>query len=516
MARILLVEDDPDQLGVRRMLLENAGHQVRTAACADEARSKAAGSEVIVMDLLPGCDGLVAGLPESVRIIVLSGKEASEAVAARSACQLLKPCPTKTLMEAIARICSILLIWIAAAAAQTFTVSKPAEVLADLDMRAPDTNWSETGHEAALATVLLDGTPQQNVMLYAGARRFTYPVFLGRLAAGQHRLAVEGKGVELTGARFKEDDSDYVRNAPVVYARANTVGLHTDVPLILYCERLSEDGQPILRYTLIFSNEDGGTSTRALMARWGRTTDVEYVYKGVVEPGGTIQHAMIQTKNHKDAEFAGAREGSHPLLMPITDNNMIGEADTSVPIRYQIAPVLVDLSAHSREEVMDTHPISYKVMAQELVREDKLRPWGVVDGEKIGEPRNYLYFELQLGRLESAVSALVKLKGEARYYSSNIGRADYAISIAKRNPAESTFGFARTTVELPPGTRAGQIAEIGFQCVTAEKTLTGPCRVEAVTKAFFLDPEYRPGPAVWTMPRPVEIPAGQIWTSPLK
>jgi CheY-like chemotaxis protein len=516
MARILLVEDDPDQIGIRRMLLESAGHEVRTAACVEEARLKAADSEVIVMDLMPGCEDFVAGLPESARVIVLSGKEASAAVAARSAYLLKKPCPTRTLMQTIARICSVLLIFIAVAAAQTFTISKTVEVLADLDMRAPGTNWAEAGHEAALATVLLDGKPQQNVMLYAGAERFTYPVFLGRLTAGQHRLAVEGKGVELVGARFREDDSDYIRNAPVVYARANTVGRHTDIPLILYCERLSEKGQPILRYTLIFSNEDGGTSTRALMARWGRTTDVEYVYKGVLESDGTIKHAMIQTNNHKDAEFAGKREGSHPLLMPITDNNMIGEADTSIPIRYQIEPILVDLSAHSREEVMDAHPIAYKVMAQELVREDKLRPWGVVDGEKISEPRNYLYVELKLGKLESAVSTLVRLKGGAKYYSSSIGRTDYAISIAKRNPAESTFGFARTTVELPPGTRADQIAEIGFECVTPEKTPTGPCRVEAVTKTFLLDSGYRPGSNVWTMAQPVEIPAGQIWTSQLK
>jgi DNA-binding response OmpR family regulator len=104
MARILLVEDDPDQLGIRRMLLENAGHQVQTATCVEEAMTTAAASEVIVMDLVPGCDALVAELPESARIIVLSGREASVAMAARSTCQLRKPCSTRVLMEAISRI----------------------------------------------------------------------------------------------------------------------------------------------------------------------------------------------------------------------------------------------------------------------------------------------------------------------------------------------------------------------------------------------------------------------------
>jgi DNA-binding response OmpR family regulator len=105
MARILLVEDDPDQLGIRRMLLEKAGHQVRTATCAEEAMSNAEGSQVVVMDLVPGCDALLAELPESARLIVLSGREASAAMAARSACQLRKPCSTRVLMETIARIC---------------------------------------------------------------------------------------------------------------------------------------------------------------------------------------------------------------------------------------------------------------------------------------------------------------------------------------------------------------------------------------------------------------------------
>ena len=56
----------------------------------------------------------------------------------------------------------------------------------------------------------------------------------------------------------------------MVFARKNTIGKFSDIPLVLYAERLVEDGHPLLQYTMIFSNEDGGTSTRALMARWGR------------------------------------------------------------------------------------------------------------------------------------------------------------------------------------------------------------------------------------------------------
>ena len=105
MARILLLEDDPDQLEFRKLLLENAGHQVQTAVAASEAMAAAAGADVIVLDLVPGSEDLLAALPETTRVVVLSGREAvSDAVAARSACLLRKPCSSRTLIEAIDRI----------------------------------------------------------------------------------------------------------------------------------------------------------------------------------------------------------------------------------------------------------------------------------------------------------------------------------------------------------------------------------------------------------------------------
>jgi DNA-binding response OmpR family regulator len=105
MARILLLEDDPDQLEFRKLLLENAGHHVQTAASASEATASAAVADVIVLDLVPGAEDLLAGLPETARVVVLSGREVvSKAVAARSACLLRKPCSSRTLIEAISRI----------------------------------------------------------------------------------------------------------------------------------------------------------------------------------------------------------------------------------------------------------------------------------------------------------------------------------------------------------------------------------------------------------------------------
>ena len=506
MARILVVEDDPGQLEVRRLILEQSGYDVVTAQSASEALDRLPGCQLVLMDLqLPTPeDGmqLIRAASGAARVVVLSGGEPHNMPPVDAF--LTKPCSSRKLLDTIAKFC-LLLICVSVLHAATFNVALDrSEVVAEFDLRGSSDGCS-------LATVFVDQRAQQQIMLYAGENKFTYHAFLGAFQAGEHSFDVRGTGVELLGARFREDSSDFVANAPVLYARANTVERVSDIPLIVYCERLSENGVAFLQYTVIFSNEDGGTSTRALMARWGRTTDVEYVYRAF--PG----HATIQAAGHKEVEFRGQRDGTHPLLMPITDNNMIGEADTSIPIRYQITPILADLTGHSREEVMDRYPIAYRVMAQELRRESKLRPFGLVDGEKVSDPINYLYLEMKLAKRESYVATLVRLKGDSRWYSSHLGHADFAIRTWTRGSAEAASGFVRTTIELPPGTRSSQIAEVGFECIIAEKAdADSACRVEAVTKCFFLDRDYRPGANVWTLPAAQEIAAGQIWTSALK
>ncbi|HUO33029.1 MAG TPA: response regulator [Bryobacteraceae bacterium] len=82
MCRLLLADDDIQQLAIRKLLLEAAGHQVTTAEAAPEARRMLADlrPEVLVMDLrLPKLkDGLslIRCVDEqrlAVKIIVLSG-----------------------------------------------------------------------------------------------------------------------------------------------------------------------------------------------------------------------------------------------------------------------------------------------------------------------------------------------------------------------------------------------------------------------------------------------------------
>ncbi len=405
-----------------------------------------------------------------------------------------------------------------------FRLSRPAEVVAELRMRSPGSDWARPERAAAVVALRLEGKAPHYVTLYAGPEERTYAVFLGELGAGEHRLTLERdpkwsapqSGFELDGVRFREyhpDDPDYplVAYAPVVYAREDTLGRFSDVPLIAYCERLQEGGRRLLQFSMIFSNEDGGTSTRALMARWGRTTDIEYLYRVYLDGAGRAERTTIQTRDHKEVDFQGAREGLHPVLYVVTRNNMVaGEGPAT--LRYQLAPRLVDLSRASRELVMDEDPVLSRVAAQELRREDKLRPFGTVRGENISDPRNYLYLEMNLDLRNSAVAALIRLEGEDRWRSSNLGRTDYAIS----RP-----GWVRTTIELPPGTRPERIAEIGFQCLVMPQKTNGKelwpeaglCRLQGVRRCFLPDEDYRPGRDVWATPagwKPLEIPSGEI------
>ena len=115
MASILIVEDDPDQLELRRLLLEKAGHEVWTATSREQANQvfDQANAAVVIMDLrLPGLkDGqaLIRDLRDrssTVRIFVESGSvgDLSALPEASMVDELLnKPSSFPTLLKLIAK-----------------------------------------------------------------------------------------------------------------------------------------------------------------------------------------------------------------------------------------------------------------------------------------------------------------------------------------------------------------------------------------------------------------------------
>ena len=533
MACILLVDDERDQLEIRALLVERAGHQVLCAATPAEALRQfdSAKVDAICMDLrLPTPDdgkALIRSFRErspEVRVLVLSGwtdelKGSPEADMIQGVLQ--KPIRSERLLALLGRTAALVLaLFVPAmfAAPHRFHMAREGEAVAEITMHAPGADWGREGKEASVAEIWVDGSHRSDVVVVGERRPGRYGILLGRLGPGEHEVEVRrssahsaaGIPLEVAGIDVRPYYPDsaghrIAAHAPFVHARANTAGRFTDVPLFSYCERTGPAGSDCLQYTVIFSNEDGGTSTRALMARWGRTTDIEHVYRVCFDRTGVVSSAIIQTHDHKEVPFEGRREGHHPVLSVVTDNNMVAAAGAESPLRFHLAPVFVDLSGKSRESAMDDQPWSYGVMAAELEREGKLRPAGAVDGQKISHPRNYLYLEAEIGNRQSRLAAQVRLDGENVWRSAHLGRADYAIERS---------GWIRTAIELPPGTAARQVAEIGFECLTEDNTkLAGECDLRQVSRAFFLDGGYAPGPAFWNLPAGERrFPSGQTLT----
>jgi hypothetical protein len=274
------------------------------------------------------------------------------------------------------------------------------------------------------------------------------------------------------------------------------IGKDSDVPLLMYAEW--NEAERSLTYSVIFSNEDGGTSTRSLMARWGRTTDIEYLYKVWLKEDGSVDRREIQTKDHKDVPFTGPFEGERPLLEPVTKNNMVAGAVQPKGKRITLDPFLIDLSQHSREHVMDLHPETWRIAREELIREKKLRPYGTVRGEDISDPKNYAYLEFKATQRDGGRVAFgLKTRGMRRLQLSHLGVAG--------NTVERS-GWMRLALELPPGSTLDQITDVVFACYGK-----GACLVEKVN---FLEVGGKRGAV--KLDAPEEIVAGQMWLSTLK
>jgi hypothetical protein len=256
----------------------------------------------------------------------------------------------------------------------------------------------------------------------------------------------------------------------------------------MYYEDLPSPTNNIIQYTIIFTNEDGGTPTDALMARWGRTTDIEYVYRVHLDRSGKILKEVFQAPDHKEADFHGEKDGLHPLILDATLNNVFSDRGHT-PVHYRMLPFRVDLSNASRENVMDQNPWIYRLTAQEMHKEQKVRPFGVQAGQKIGDPRDYLYIEFFSQNDGCGLVAWAKRAADPNWHSSHKGRLDYSITRS---------GWARTTIELPPGTNASNIEQVALECLDIRDPRTYPnsipphASLQEAVRGFLLNRDYVP------------------------
>jgi hypothetical protein len=404
-----------------------------------------------------------------------------------------------------------------------FTVNSDAEIVLSLTATAPGADWGKEGAEAPLCDVSIDGKLNQNIVIFRGEKRWIYKVFLGRFTPGKHELEVRRDppwsapraGLKLESAHLAElssSDPDHIAivHAPILMARADTIGRYSDLPLLMWYEELPVSNGKLLQYSIVFTNEDGGTATDALMARWGRTTDIEYIYRVQLDSAGKILKETFQAPDHKDQQFHGEKIGEHPLLLDATLNNVFSDAGHT-QVQYRLLPFKFDLSDGSRERVMDMNPWTYYLSAQEMKKEGKTREYGAEAGanSKISDPRNYVYLELNSDNKGCGLVAWAKLEGDPMWYSSHRGRLDFSITRS---------GWARTAIELPPGTDPKKIEQVALECLdlrdprTYENTSRPSAGITKAFRGFTLSSEYVPA-TLFERPMDVILNSGEKRTA---
>ena len=408
-----------------------------------------------------------------------------------------------------------------------FKVGAPSEVVATITAGCERCDWADDNREALLLELRVDGAYSQHLALVRGTGPADYPVMLGRLTAGTHTLTIavdrarsarDAGDLRVSNVVFRTFDShsaefDWLQYAPRLRARPGTVEKFSDFPLVMYAERnvRGETGQHYrYQYTVIFTNEDGGTPTDRLMATWGRTTDIEFVYGLPV--GKDV--GEIQAEGHKWVPFAGPSVGTHPVLWVATLNNMVADHGPEDAITFAPAPMMMDLTGTSREAVMDRQPWMYATTSKEMKREGRIDPNGQPGSGMIPDPRRYGTVEA-CGDVTDATLALdigvQGREGGITWFATD--RGDSRFRIARG-------GCFRGGAPLPEGTTPAQIVGLRVRAYPrppregepAPAPGSGSVTLRSVNMIFMLDDTYVPSksPFTWKGSLPVKTDGAPV------
>jgi hypothetical protein len=398
-------------------------------------------------------------------------------------------------------------------------------------------DWGTTGHESADLTVAVDGRHVADLLVLS-ASPLTRQVMLGELTAGQHQIQLgfgsasrpETKGITVTATQVRvvtpnDPGHTIARNAPVLYGRSlgkpgdGLQNTWTDTPLVAWHEtRAMPDGHQLLEYSIVWSNEDGGTNTPALLAQWGRTTDIEWIYRVQVAADGTRipGTGVYQAAGHGTVAFSGTYDGSHPLLQTCTVNNNVCPNSGSSPLRFFPSFAATRDAGRAREELMDNNPWTYRIMYLEARREGKFAAKAQTAGLSVSDERNYLFLETDKvttpPNVDNPVHFLgtsygVTLRGSGTVYWSDDGLA--LISIQRDLPAT-------TAIKLPSGHQPSDVTAIYAKRVpVGSPTPTGSVTVTRIERAFMLDGQALPLPTAIRWSGSVALtaahPTAQLW-----
>ncbi len=372
--------------------------------------------------------------------------------------------------------------------------------------KGPNTSWEFDGRECAMLKIIIDGQYDQHVFLVRGAQEAEYEFLVGPLTAGEHKMEFlwdrswtpdlsERPEVQLAGVLpvdLSDPAQEPLLRAPIIHIRKDTVGRFSDLPLIVYWEKERAGPQTKVTYSVILSNEDGGTNTERLMARWGRTTDIEWFYE--YSDNGEQTTETYQARNHKTLHFQGKHEGKHPVLYDATTNNNFSDSlEDFAEVRLRPVPVFEDLRGLTRETVMDRFPWTYSIMAQEMTRENKIEYPADASTPAISDQRNYAYLEVCAQQRGTELYFELHTRNAARWF-----RSDHADPKARIERS----GCFRSAIELPQGTMPKDLTRLRIECSPApleegQPPVSSPrADIQSISRLFLLDSHFVPGPSI--------------------
>jgi hypothetical protein len=405
---------------------------------------------------------------------------------------------------------------------QPFDAATAGEAVAVVHAGCARCSWGETGREAAALTLSIDGNYSQHLLLARGEGAADYRVTLGAVAPGHHTLTIERdvplsaksagpasiSAVNVTIVPRASEEFTAQSMAPILHARPNTVGRFTDLPILMWYEVAPTSRGRRFQYSVIFTNEDGGTTTDRLMATWGRTTDIEFVYGVEVDASGKVIAEEFQGPGHEVPAFTGRHEGGHPLLWVSTDNNMVSESGTTT-VRYAPAPERIDLANVSREVVMDRHPWSYAIAAQELQREGKIVDGAAAGSGRIPDPRRDVFVEacVELDNAAIAFSVRAPDGGASHWFDSDRGLQEFRIV---------RTGCFRGAVPLPRSAEKPDAVRFRAysrppQKGTAPAHAAASVRLTRVNQMFTLGDDFLPRPSAFSWTGSIVLPIDGDW-----
>ena len=351
------------------------------------------------------------------------------------------------------------------------------------------TEWNSKSCPSSVLDIYSDQTWLGSIVLWD--RAFNYKLFIGKLDSGtfpvslvfseqkspcKHHVVLNKIRLEritgisenclkhypyllgYTASSLRFDEEKYPYNSL------------SDFPMFWVCQESKEK----ITYILYYTNEDGGTGLvpAYLMYSWGRTADIENAFTVNLTTGKMFK----RDNEEEDTEFEGSLYNDHPLLQVAPqDHGLVTEGkieDKSWQLLF--APPIYSEALLTREDALDSHPWSYKLMEWEMEREGKITTEEdtLHDQADFLAPLNYyLYLNLFIDT-STKIAMRVKLKN-----------GDIATNDSS-SLAWSFSGWKRVVLKLPEPVEDADIEEISLLNLGDK-----PATVE-INKLFYLSDDF--------------------------